>query len=289
MTLPRWRVPLLLVALVLLAGCGSESITTPQGPSIYGPTATPSAVTQMTCANLASFSGATALTIPQMEFPADTVGIVSTLVAGGTGQFTVLDYQGCTPNSTTDLIVTSGKGPLPFTSLLPFYGWTASTTFPVGGQIQQTCGTAKCFATADGSGFLELDSVVDHGGQLITFHLRRTTPPAAPSCSSTTFADASYHVTIDDGGGVQIPLPPLTRLGRGDGTAGSVYVPACSAGTAASVTAFLRAALPAYGWQPDPASSPTSWKLLYGGLTHRLDIAAITDAANWVLRTHPAM
>jgi hypothetical protein len=87
---------------------------------------------------------------------------------------------------------------------------------------------------------------------------------------------------------VHLPLPPMSHAGRGDGAAGSTYLPVCSAGTAASAQAFLAAALPAYGWSANP-SVANGWTKSAGGLTYALEVQPLTSAQNWTPRTHRPM
>lgn len=279
-----------LLGVLALAGCGG-SVTasgsgTPTATALATATATPAPIT--TCAQLPGFAGAAALAVPQTESPAGTVSKPVVTSGGGPGQFTIDEYDGCTPNNTTDLVVSSGKGPEPFAHLVLFYGWGTGSTFPGDGQVQQDCGGgATCFYQDD-QHYLSLDQVADHGHGVITFRLREALPPTAPSCDPSVFASAQYLTFEDEGNGVRIPLPPMSRVGRGDGAAGSLYLPVCSAGTATSVQAFLAAALPASGWSANP-SVANGWTKSAGGLTYSFEVQPVTSAQNWTLRTHHPM
>lgn len=220
-----------------------------------------------------------------MEFPAGTVAPAPTTSGGGTGQFSVAAYSICVPNNTASLIVSTGKGPEPFLTLLLFYGWGPNGTFPGDGQVQRGCtGGAKCFLKPDDESFLAVDQITALSHGLVTFRLRQATPPAAPSCNSS-FTDTSYHLSEDQGNGVAIPLPPLTRIGLGQGAAGSTYISMCSAGTAASVSAFYQQAAPAYGFQAGQYGAG-SWQLTKSGHIYAFSVTNVTDPTNWTLRIY---
>jgi hypothetical protein len=99
----------------------------------------------------------------------------------------VAPYDGGTPNNTTDLVVSSGKGPEPFAHLVLFYGWGTGSAFPGDGWVPQDCGGgATCFYQDDQHS-LSLDQVADHDHGVITFRLREALPPPAPSCDPSVF------------------------------------------------------------------------------------------------------
>jgi hypothetical protein len=120
-------------------------------------------------------------------------------------------------------------------------------------------------------------------------------PPAAPNCG--------YDVNFDNLGqglfgahpiyqlysvfsGVQ--LPPVTRT-YGEGATGHIYYQMCSAGTAASVSAFMFNQLTANGWtgcsgQPAPTAAGGCFALKItapcGPATISFTIA-VTNPAQW--------
>jgi hypothetical protein len=278
----------LLPCVLLLAACSSSASTTggastPTATSLPTATATTAPVT--TCAQLPGFGGAAALTLPNMEFPTGTVGKAPIVSGGGTGVYTVNEYDGCTPNNTTQLVVQSGHGPEPFTSLVLFYGWGPSDTFPAGGHVASRCAATSCFIFADGN-LLSLGGVTDNGHGVITFKVFVTSGVTAPSCDPGTFSGADYVSSTDDAPGVTIPLPPLTKLGMGDGAAGSTYIPACSAGTEASVSAFFNAAMPIYGWSPNASVGANAWMQVSGGKTWDVELTSLNTPTSWILRIH---
>ena len=244
------------------------------------PTATP---LPTTCAQLPGFASASALTLPNVEFPAGAVAAAPTTSGGDAGEFSLASYNVCVPDTTADLTVASGKGPKPFLTLLLFSGWGSIGTFPGDGQIQSDCGSAKCFSLPGDQRYLAVDAVKALGNGLVTFRLRHATPPPGPVCDPGAFPDTSYQLASDQGNGVRIPLPPLSRVGKGQGAAGSTYIPVCSAGTPASINAFFEQAAPIYGWVPG-SSGANSWQQTKGGHTYGFAVTPVADATNWTLR-----
>ncbi len=285
---------LMIGALVLMA-CGVSNTVVQNGP-----TATPTAAPKpTTCAQLPGLASATPLTLPNMEFPAGTVAAAPVMSFGGVGQYTFRDYSACAPNNTTDLIVsTGGKGPEPFTRLLGFYGWATWPSIPGNGSALSSCPGSQCFAfnvdspskaTFGGPPrFLSLEHVLDNGNALISFHLRVALPPAEPACDPgfDTFDDSVYghhpeYVTATGYGAIQ--WPPLTRM-QGDSAPSIVGSDQCSAGTAASVKAFMDDQFSSQG-ATAVACAQDCWS--YNGVTYTM---SITSATSWTFsypRTFP--
>lgn len=276
-----------------LAGCMPTGPTSSESPGASSVTPTVAAASATAtplptaCAQLPAFASASALTLSNVEFPAGAVAAVPTTSGGDAGEFSLATYTVCVPDTTADLTVASGKGPKPFLTLLLFSGWEAIGTFPGDGRIQSDCGGAKCFALPDDQRYLAVDPVKALGNGLVTFHLRYATPPPGPVCDPGAFPDTSYQLVSDQGDGVLIPLPPLSRVGKGQGAAGSTYVAICSAGTPASINAFFQQAAPIYGWVP-ASNGASSWQQTKGGHTYGFAVTPVADAANWTLRIiHP--
>jgi len=246
----------ILPVLLALVGCVPVG-SVPSGSPVSSTSASASptaAATSLTatplptaCAQLPGFASASALTLPNVELPAGAVATAPTTSGGDAGEFSLAAYNVCVPDTTADLTVASGKGPKPFLTLLLLSGWEPIGTFPGDGRIQSDCGETKCFALPDDQRYLAVDSVKALGNGLVTFHLRHATPPPGPVCDPGAFPDTSYQLTSDQGNGVLIPLPPLSRVGKGQGAAGATYIPICSAGTPASINAFFEQAAPIYG------------------------------------------
>ncbi len=296
----------LLASLLIVAGCSSSANTNPNNggggtaTTQTSPTAT-SAPT--TCAQLSGFGSATPFgNIPSsgVPTPAGTIGNTGTLIGGGTGQWYVHTYTLCSPNSDTSLVVNSGghgSGTMSLFAYLQFINWGGNNHFPADGIAPTSCSSgAHCYLSLDLTQFLSIDQVTDNGNHLITWRVRLAEPPGSPGCSS------SYNNPYLDptGGPAQagqlppIPLPPLTRAGQGQGAAGNHYLPLCSAGSAASIEAFIAEAMPAYGWQENNGN-PNDWKQTVGSQTWTVEFSGtvagtpITDPLNWMQDTHNPM
>jgi hypothetical protein len=250
-TLRVLRAPLATgVALLTLAAAltACAGISTGGGGSSPTATAAPTnTVVATTCAQVSGFSGATPVNIANTEFPKDTVVTAPTSTGGGPGQFTVKEYDGCAPNTDTSLTVQTGKGPEPFMHLQEFYGWAPSPTSPNDGEIQTACAANSCLDFGqEHSRFLTVTNAAALPNNLVTFRLRVTSAPTAPSCGSnfTNSPLKGYQLTSFFGA----PLPPLTLAAPDDASGGLRGLDLCGPGTAASITAFSNKALPAAGW-----------------------------------------
>jgi hypothetical protein len=85
---------------------------------------------------------------------------------------------------------------------------------------------------------------------------------AAPTCGSnfSSSISQSYQSTLTTDFGT-VPLPPLSRTVPNNAAGGQRGYDICSAGTAASITAFMEQHLPAYGWtQVSNSGGIESWK-----------------------------
>jgi hypothetical protein len=285
-----------------LAGCGGAG-GTPGGGTTNAPTATATATPQpTTCAQVQGFGGASSLTLPNMELPTGAVAAAPTTSFGGAGQYTIKTYTVCVPKNTSDLIVSTGKGPEPLTHLLAFYGWATWTweTLSVTGDGHEACADS-CFAfnvdnAAKGlfSGaprFLSLDQVTPLANGLVTFTLKLA-QAADPACSSmfntsdmAMYGHAPEYTLYYDFGGpgasIQMEWPPMTRL-VGDSAPDVVGQDLCSAGTAASVKAFMDSQFAAHGFTSVACTMNGNdcWK--NGATTVTMNI---TSASDWTLST----
>ena len=239
---------LILTAALTAALTACAGISTGGGASTPTVTAAPTNTTvAKTCAEVPGFANATPVNIANTEFPKDTVVAAPTTTGGGPGQFTVKEYNGCAPNTDTSLTVQTGKGPEPFMHLQGFYGWAPSATFPSDGEIQAACAANSCLDFGqEHSRFLSVTNATALPNSLVTFRLRVTTAPAAPSCGSnfTNSPLKGYQLTSFFGA----PLPPLTLAAPNDASGGLRGLDLCGPGTAASITTFMNKALPAAGW-----------------------------------------
>ena len=284
---------LALSSTLLLAACTSAakkpagSTGAPTAPPATNTATAPTATSEPTsCAQLSGYSGAAALTAFGLTYPPGTVATAPRNSAGGTGQFTISVYSACAPNTDANLTFATGKGPQPFATVLLFSGFAPSTTFPADGQFQSSC-SGQCFVSGDGTQYLALASITPVVNGLVTFQLITATPPSAPACDPTHFGNTTYVTSIKGPNNTTIYLPPLTRVttDQGGGYAGGVITSYCSAGSGASVNAFLQATLPNGGWQ---SAGPSSWKTSNGTLTWTMDIVVNTPVM-WTINQHIPM
>jgi hypothetical protein len=238
-SLPRILGIAIIPIALLAAACG---VTTVGGGGAGGlPTATP----VPSCATLVpGSSAATTITgFSDVPFPTGAVNKGPTNSYGGAGQFTISEYDVCF-TGTTDQVVGPFSAHNSVSANLLGEGWGTATTFPYTGALQQSC-TSHCYQT-ENTKWVAFENITDHGGGLITYHMRLAAPPAAPTCNSNFASSPIQGYQLK--GQFDVPLPPLTRVVPDDAAGGLRGEDLCSAGTAASVTAFLNAALPADGW-----------------------------------------
>lgn len=265
------RAPLALLSLLCLtlAGCGQGG-----GPS---PTASvqPTATSKpTTCEEVKGIGAAQPLNLPAMQFPPGTVARPLSPDGGGPGQYTVASYLACSPNTDANLTMSTGKGPESFTSLLLLYAWAPWSSFPTNGDKQGPC-MGTCFAYngdivskglfSPAPNFLQISPVASIGNGLQLFNLRVTTPPVAPTCDPgyDTLDDEvfghhpEYQTYYDVVGGIQ--YPPLTRL-VGDSSPGTIGESLCSAGTPASIKAFMDQQFSTHGYTATSCGANDCWQ-----------------------------
>jgi hypothetical protein len=114
---------------------------------------------------------------------------------------------------------------------LPAYGWTLVGTSGGTQSWQNSIGTIH-WSVPD-----PLEWNINWRGPSVT----------APACGTNFNGDQSYQNTLTTAYGT-VPLPPLSRTVPNDAAGGVRGYDICSAGTAATITAFLQQNLPAYGW-----------------------------------------
>jgi hypothetical protein len=284
-TLRFLRAPLATgVALLTLTAALTACAGISTGGGGSSPTATPAATTTVvanSCADVPGFASATPVNIANTQFPTDTVVAAPSTTGGGPGQFAVKEYAGCAPNTDTSLTVQTGKGPEPFMHLQEFYGWAPSPTFPNDAEIQTACAANSCLDFGqEHSRFLSVTNATALPNSLVTFRLRVTTAPAAPSCGSnfTNSPLKGYRLTTS----FDAPLPPLTLGVPDDASGGLRGEDLCGPGTVASITAFMTKALPAAGWTKGSSSqcvfSAQCWTKGSDAISWQ-----VTDPKNWIV------
>ncbi|MGO8947170.1 MAG: hypothetical protein ACLQUY_05810 [Ktedonobacterales bacterium] len=251
----RWS-PLLVVVLAalcvlltgLLASCGVAGTTTTAGPAAPKAPTRPLVALQVTSvtmavtpASLAGLACGTTLT----ETYAATIH-VTPKNPGGTVQFsyTVNNGRGQTPAS-----ITFSPGQTTKT-----YAFTWSGALPAD-------------HTAPGLGGIQVTSPNQLTSPLIA-PTGPCTPVAAPACGSNFNGSGSqsYQNSLMTPFGT-VPLPPLSRTVADDASGGVRGYDICSAGTAATITAFMQQNLPAsssgiINWSvADPLDWNINWRI----------------------------
>jgi hypothetical protein len=296
---PHWRAYVCLVALSValtgVAACGEQTV-------VLTPTATipPTATPLPSCATLLPGSvAATPITgFTEVQFPTGAVDAGPHPSYGGTGQFTIQEYDACYTGTQDDL-TGPFSGHHSVTAYLLGSGWGTSQTFPYTGDTQQPC-AQNCFDFADNQRYLALDQITDHGNSLITYRMRLAAPPAAPSCNPTYYPSAtpySIYFNADASSLYHFQLPPLSKLSNfnGGGHAGGYDTPICSAGDYPSILAFMNASVTAAGWTVMSPTSATGFsaQLAQNGHTYSIDVSTnsgyISTANEWILTVHVPM
>jgi hypothetical protein len=260
---------LLVAAFVVLAGCGISSTgqgpaqtqLTPQATNVAAAFQVTSVTMSVTPASIAGLACGTNVTVTYIATLHVAPGS-----PGGNVQFnyTVDNGRGQTPAS---LAFSPGE-------TIKTYAFTWSGALPVD-------------HTAPGQGGIQVTSP----NQLISPLLEPTgqctlAAAAAPACgpnfngSGIPAASPSYQSILTTTFGT-VPLPPESHTVPDDATGATGYA-ICSAGTAATITAFLEQNLPAYGWTLVSKSSGTeSWKNSVGIINWN-----VPDPLEWNLYWH---
>ncbi len=238
----------LAVAALTVMACGNTSVASGVLISSTTMATTSTATATPTCA--AALPGATPINLGAgfvypIVFPGSTVGTTATQTVSGPGLYSVYAFDACTPGTSVSGVSAFFAAQLP---ALP-HGWIATTTFPSDGGLMQPC-TAGCWYDPKGGPFyyLTFDNLTDQGGGVVTYHGRYAVSPDFPSCNSN-FTNSPIHgiQSFLPGTTPPLPLPPLTSVAPDDAMALRGY-DLCSAGTTASVNAFMLKELPATGW-----------------------------------------
>jgi hypothetical protein len=237
---------LIMTALLLLAACGVSGTTT-TGGSAAPPTATGTLVAlQVTSVTMVvtptSIAGLVCGTTLTETYTA-TIHVTPNS-SGGSVQFnyTVDNGRGQTPSS-----ITFGPGETSKT-----YAFTWSGALPAD-------------HTAPGLGGIQVTSPIQLTSPLIAPTGQCVPVPAAPPACGSNFsspAGQSYQGSLMTPLGA-VPLPPLSRTVADDASGGVRGYDICSAGTAATITAFMQQNLPAsstgiINWS---VSDPLDWNI----------------------------
>lgn len=237
-----WGAVLLVGILTVLLGCGLQTSGQIQP--------TPTATTAAGCAQALPGAGpaSAGASFPDLPLPANSMSTAPIKTGGGgDGQFTLSALHLCTSQ-------TSAAAVTAFFAGLTSQGWLHSNTFPADGSFQSPCAAANCWAKD--VRYVRLDQpIADLGNGVEQYQLTLATAPPAPNCSipSNIFLPGYYYKLPDPGYAAtnlyaDIPLPPLSRIVPDDALGGQRGYEMCSAGTAASITAFMNTQLTSLGW-----------------------------------------
>lgn len=313
------HLPVLVLSILgVLPAIACGAVSTVGGVPRPTPTATATSA-PTTCAELTGFATATPAS-PVSGFnyglPTNTVATAPTTTAGGAGQYTLYDMDLCTPHTTTDL--PEGATPRPLATALQFYGWGPMPAFPTGGDALQACPSGDtCYGyelqTKSGAPyftvpeqFLAFGNVQDRGNGLVTYHLKLADAPPTLACTDPNLTSFEHYMyaaspvylpfygapTLTAGGTYSgLQLPPMTRMYSESG-AGRTNYHMCSAGTGASINAFMYTQLTTNSWgacsgQPAPSPSGGCYAITYNvtcgstttSMTQTITLAATNPTA----------
>ena len=227
-------------------------------PAAGAPTATAGtaatatgAANATTCADALPGAGSASAgpSFADLPLPANSVSTAPTQAGGGgAGQFTLYQVQMCSADSSPSAVNA-------FFSTLTSHSWLHSNTFPADGAFQSACAASLCWAKDVRYVSLQ-QPITDLGGGVERYNLTVAKAPPAPNCNvagGSTFSNGYYYAIPDPhymatNVFAKIPLPPLTRIVPDDASGGQRGYELCSAGTKASITAFMNKNLANQGW-----------------------------------------
>jgi hypothetical protein len=135
------------------------------------------------CSQVAGLEHAAPLSLPGLPFPADTVGVGTTIVSGA-GKLTVVDYYACAPNFELTANPQAGSGGYPLEAVFEQANWSYSSSFPFDGVHQQACDYSMTglyvnqLCRVQGTiRYAVIEKVAEPGKGLVTFHLLIATAP----------------------------------------------------------------------------------------------------------------
>lgn len=291
--------------LLLMAACGSSTASTPgegsttsTAPTATATNAPPTATPTPSCAT--ALPGAGTPTLPSsfstMPMPGGSVATAPTTSGGSTGQYTVYTLDVCY-QGTLDEVNGPFSGHSSVLAQLLGMGWGIGPgAFPDDLQKLTACATGRLCLTDNGLNpapphLASFENLHDTGGGFITYHLKLAQVTPTPACDPAHFTGSATYNYFFDGhdmgsGYGHFQLPPATRPSSdmGGGTAGSTYIGFCSAGTPATIIAFLQASMTAAGWSISNVSA-SGFTALYPvtGGHHETDIM-VTAANYWLVR-----
>jgi hypothetical protein len=250
MTQRSWRTLLLAGGILALTAALSACGTGTTVAITNTPTPTLTATPVPSCATILAGAGATSAPagFDALKYPAGAVMKPLASSFGGAGQFSVQQTDACYPG-TPDAVNGPFSGHSSVFANLLGAGWGQANTFPGDGQTQAACAAGNFCLRDSGEHYVALESIQTPLAGFVTYHLRLATPPAAPTCNATYYGPSvAYSYTFNNWA-----VPPLTKENDfvfGGGHAGGYNYGLCSAGTPATILAFMQAAVTAHGDTP---------------------------------------
>jgi hypothetical protein len=269
------------------------------------PTATPLPPCVQLVAGATPFSGVSG--VSGLQMPAGSYISAASMNGGGAGQYAVRAYTLCFQGS--ESAIDGGNLQLSGTATstigyLVHSGWTLNNLFPdpVSLSYLDFCSGAHICLNDGGSPnpftFVGFDQYASHGGYT-TLRLEVATI-AAPTCLNDPnyYSGTPKYTLYDDGNtaaGSGMPkdhfqMPPGTRVSTflGGGTAGSVYVYYCSAGTQTTVVSFLKQAMSNDGWTISNVSASDFMASFGSNPTYSIQVS-VQNPNNYYLRVFVPM
>jgi hypothetical protein len=242
-----------------------------------------------------------------LQLPSGTYMSSATTAGGGAGQYTIASYTLCFLGAESAIdggILKKGSPPSSTLGQLVQGSWTANNLFPdpTNFSYLDSCSSGHTCANDAGSPnpftFLGVDQFAAHAGGYTTFRLQVGTI-AAPTCLNDPnyYSGTPSYTLYEDGNNItstnptyHFLMPPGTRVStfKGGGTPGSTFAYFCSAGTQATVVAFLKNAMQNDGYAITNATA-SGFSGAYGsGPTYNIDVS-VANTNNYSLRVFVPM
>lgn len=306
----RGLIGLVCLIVVAISGCSSAASAKHGGSSTptatKGPLATPTAspVPQSPCVGLiaggAPFQALSG--IPSIQLPAGTYIGPAAAAGGGPGQYTVQTYAACFPGAESAIdggALIQPANPVSTLGYLVHSGWAPNNLFPdpTNFAYLDSCSSGHtCLNDSNAPApftFIGVKQFATPQPGYTTFQLQVATL-AAPTClNDPTYYSGTPKYTLYEDGNMasssnptyHFLMPPGTRVStyQGGGTAGSTFAYFCSAGTQATVVAFLSQAMQNDGYAVTGLTASGFNAALGSGPTYNVSVL-VQNPNNYYLR-----
>jgi hypothetical protein len=286
---------------IVLAGCTTTVGGTESSGATHTalPTLTPTP--QSPCVQLVN--GATPFhsvsSVPGLQAPSGTYISPAATSGGGAGQYTVTSYTLCFLGKEADIdggLLISTATPQSTVGYLVHNGWTPNNLFPdpTNFAYLDACSNSHVCVNSSGSGapfaFVGFDQYASHSGGYTTVQLHVATI-ATPTCAndpqyySGTPKYTLYNSAIPSNPVYHFLMPPATRVSTylGGGTLGSTYAYFCSAGSQATIVAFLEQAMQNVGYAISNVTASGFSATTGNSPTYQIDVS-VQSPSNYYLR-----